>query len=655
MLKNFILNLYYDIIGYKDIVYMDFKQKLNELPDKSGVYLMMDAEGTIIYVGKARSLKKRVHQYFNAGNKTEKTLALVRNIADFRYIIATSEVDALVLENNLIKQYNPKYNILLKDDKSYPFIRIDLKSKFPTLEITRKLKNDGARYFGPYMQGISIKDTVELIFSTFPLRNCLLDLDRLPPSHRPCLNAHINRCLAPCAGGVSPEEYRNIVCGVIDFLKGNDKEVKNILEEKMHAASLKSDFEMAIFYRDKLKMLDKLIRQQISALPKDFNLDVFSAVDNGIMTVVTVIIVRGGKILGGDNFPLTTGLTAADMPRLVNRENTVEISESESDLKREEMKSNLTQFVLQYYQQTPSFPDEIVVNETLSDENALETVLSELSGRKLNIVKPVQGIRKQLTNMAENNALDYLNNFITKSLKKDSVTRGAVVKLAEILNLKTLPERIECYDISHISGTNMVASMVVFSGGEPVSSQYRRFKIKTVSGNNDFACMQEVLLRRLTRLAERDPDSSFGSVPDLIVVDGGKGQLGYALEALKATNTEDISIISLAKREEEVYLPYRPEPVIIDKNSVALQLLQRVRDEAHRFAISYHKQLRTNNQTVSELSKIDGIGSKKINLLYSHFKSLPKIKAASIDELIEVKGISARDAKAVTEYFRAKN
>jgi excinuclease ABC subunit C len=458
--------------------------------------------------------------------------------------------------------------------------------------------------------------------------------------------------MAPCAGGISAEHYRNIVAGVIDFLKGNDKNVKSILEQRMKIASDNADFELAIFYRDRLKMLEKLIRQQISALPRDFNLDIFSAVDNGIMTVVTVLIARGGKLLGGDNFPLTTELTVQDMPRVSGEAKLGGLDNS--SLKREELKGTLTQFILQYYQKNPSFPDEIVINESLDDKAALETVLSEMSGKKVNILRPVQGVRKQLVNMAENNAVDYQNNFISKSMKKDSLTRGAVTMLAENLGLRTLPERMECYDISHISGTNMVASMVVFIGGEPAKSHYRRFKIKTVEGNNDFACMQEALLRRLTRLSERDCDNSFGSRPDLIVVDGGKGQLGYALEALSATHNEDIEIVSLAKREEEVYVPHSGQPIILDRNSVSLKLLQRLRDEAHRFAVTYHKQLRANAQTVSELSKIEGIGSKKINTLYQNFKSLAKIKAATVEELSAVKGISARDANAIFGAYHKK-
>ena len=553
---------------------MDVKQKLSELPAKSGVYLMMDKDGTVIYVGKAKILKNRVKQYFQAGTKTDKTLALVGNIADFRYIITQNEVDALVLENNLIKKYNPKYNILLKDDKNYPFIRIDLKSKFPTVEVVRKLKNDGAKYFGPYMVGINVKDITELIFSAFPLRSCNLNFDKIPSHHRPCLNSHIGRCLAPCDGRVPKEEYAKTVSEVISFLKGNDDTVKKVLEMKMHRAADKGDFENAIYYRDRLKTLDKLVRRQISALPKDFNLDVFSVIDNGIYAAVSVLVVRG-----------------------------------------------------------------------------LENVFFDKSGKRINFVKPISGVRKQLVEMAENNAVDYLSNFVTKLVRRDNMTKGAVVKLAEELGLSELPRRIECYDISHVSGTNMVASMVVFEDGEPAKKMYRSYKIKTVPGNNDFACMKEVLTRRLTRLKNSDPDPSFGKRPDLIIVDGGKGQLSYAMEALEETGTTDVNIVSLAKREEEVFFPHRHEPVVIDRNSVALKLIQRVRDEAHRSAITHHRNLRTAGQTKSELKDVEGIGDKKIAALYAKFKNLKAIKAATVEELSAVKGVTKKDAERIKQHF----
>lgn len=626
---------------------MDIERKLRELPAQSGVYLMLDADGKVIYVGKARSLKNRVRQYFRAGNKTAKTIALVNHIVDFRYIITSTEVEALVLENNLIKKYSPKYNILLKDDKSYPFIRIDLKQDYPCVETVRKLKNDGAKYFGPYMQGITVKDINDLIHSAYPLRNCKLDLKNLPSSHRPCLNAHIGRCLAPCAGGISAGEYHKMIEGVVDFLKGNDKTVQRIIENRMKEAADRGDFETAIFYRDKLRILDKLIRRQIAALPKDFNLDVFSAYGNGIFSAVSMLVVRGGKLVGGDNFPLVTdedaGLSAGRADAAAD------------DFQANQLSNMLEQFIVQFYSQNPTYPDEIVVNMVLPSENALENLVSGNAGRKINIVKPVQGIRGQLADMAVNNAKDYLDNYIAKSSRREKMTLGAIRLLAEKLRLPSVPYRMECYDISHISGTDMVASMAVFEGGKPASAMYRRFKIRTVEKNNDFACMREVLIRRLTRLKEGDADPSFSKRPDLIVVDGGKGQLAYAEDALHALGMEDLAVISLAKREEEVFKPDSPVPYILDKSGADLQVLQRIRDEAHRFAVTYHRSLRSKGQTASELKQIEGIGAKKTDALYRHFKNIGAVKKATEKELAEVKGISLSDAKKIRAYFNGKN
>lgn len=635
---------------YNTVMNEVIKQKIKELPSVSGVYLMLNAKGEVIYVGKAVNLKNRVSQYFHSsGNKTEKTIALVKNIVDFRYIITNNEVEALVLENNLIKQYTPKYNILLKDDKNYPFIKIQLKDDFPTIEVTRKLKEDGAKYFGPYMQGIGIRDITELIYSAFPLRACNLDLNKLSLNHRPCLNSHIERCLAPCAGNISKEEYNKVVLSVLEFLKGNDNSVKEILENKMKISAEKLDFEMALYYRDQLKILDKLIRRQIAALPKDYNMDIFSAADNGMYSAVSVLIVRGGKILGGDNYALTASIENGDI-EIEKNGRAVKSNFNTDSVFNQDMKQNmLSQFIIQYYEKTPTLPDEIIVNEELETQDALEKLLFMLYGKKINIVCPHQGVRKQLTDMALNNAYDYLDTFITKMLKRRSMTIGAVEDLKSSLELKKLPERIECYDVSHISGTDKVAGMVVFINGEPAKKMYRRFKIKTVEGNNDFASMYECLSRRLMRLKTSE-DESFLTLPDLIVIDGGKGQLKYACKAM-ADNDVSTEIIALAEREDEVFLPNQKNSVILLKNSPALSLLQRVRDEAHRFAVDYHKKLRTKRMSFSELENIKGIGEVKINNLYNKFKTMAKIKNADIEELTLVKGISKKNAEDIIAYF----
>lgn len=626
----------------------NIREKLKELPTSSGVYLMYNANNEIIYVGKAVNLKNRVHQYFqSSGNKSEKTIQLVKNIVDFRYIITANEIDALVLENNLIKKYTPKYNILLKDDKSYPFIKINLKTKYPTVEVVRKLVNDGSKYFGPYMQGIHTKDIFELIFSAFSLRACKKDLSKLPSSHRPCLNAHIGRCKAPCVGAISEEEYLVIVKQTMDFLKGNDDTIHKLLEEKMLEASKKEDFESAMYYRDKLRVLEKLIRQQISALPKDYNIDIFAVADNGVYSAVSVLIVRGGKLLGGDNYPLTNSVNDSNSP--INTEKNANSIEKSDLVFNNLMDNMLSQFIMQYYQQNPSLPDEIAVGITLESTKSLESVLQSEYGKKVNIICPMQGVRKQLVQMAENNAMDYLNNFVVKKLKRYSMTEGAVESLKEKLSLDKLPSRIECYDISHISGTDKVASMTVFINGEAAKKMYRRFKIKTVEGNNDFACMKEVLLRRFQRLSSTD--ESFGALPDLIVIDGGKGQLKYALEAMEESGVST-QMISLAKREEEIIMPNVADSVILPRRSMALALVCRIRDEAHRFAIEYHRKLRSKHMALSELKSIKGIGDKKIRALYEHFSSIGKIASAEKSELLEVRGITSPDADRLIEYFK---
>lgn len=605
----------------------ELKQKIKDLPDSPGVYIMKDDRGNILYIGKARVLKNRVRQYFNSPkNKTTKVIIMVSKIHTFDYIITRNEVEALVLENNLIKEHKPPYNILLKDDKNYPFVRINLKEDFPRVEVVRKLKKDGAKYFGPYMQGITSKDILELINSAFKLRSCTLNFKKVPSSHRACLNYHIGRCTAPCIGAVTKEEYHKVLQGVIEFLRGNDKSIKRILESRMSDASANLDYELAIYYRDKLKILDKLVRKQVTALANDADMDIFAVTGNGANTVVATLFVRGGKLLGGDK-------------QLIN----------DASLSPE---IALSGFISGYYNSAPIMP-EIVVNMAIDGKEALEDYLTETAGVKVNIVEPIQGVRRQLVDMAENNANDYLEKCVGMDERKYNMTLGSLTQLKDALGLDFVPYRMECYDVSHISGTNKVASMVVFTNGERDSKMYRKFKIKTVEGNNDFASMYEVLDRRLTEL-EKGDDISFEKRPDLIVIDGGAIQLEYVMRAVKAHNS-DVTVISLAKREEEVYLPYRADPIVIDKRSYALMLLQRIRDEAHRFAVTFHKSLRGKKQIESELGAINGIGKTKIRALFQHFKTIDAMKNASIDSLKEVKGITKTNAEDIYEYFNEKN
>ncbi len=594
---------------------MNFKEKLQDVPTNPGVYLMLDKDGEIIYVGKAKNLRNRLRQYFYlGGNKTLKVMKMVENIVDFRYIITASEVDALVTENNLIKKYTPKYNILLKDDKSYPFIKIKIKEKYPTISIVRKLKNDGAKYFGPYMQSVNYHDILDLVHSAFKIRECTRNIDG-KTCQRACLNFHLERCLAPCQGCVDEQTYHNEIDKVVSFLRGNDRQVAKILETKMKKFSDEGNYESAIVCRDKLKVLDKIVRKQISALPMASNIDVFALKSDGVNTVVSRIVVRGGKIVGGNNFETN----AVD--------------------------EDLSSYLVQHYKNNAPLCDEIVLDE-IDDVKAMELWLYELVGRKINIVQPKQGIRAELLQMAVVNAEDALEKIGTKLERQEKRTVGAVKQLAEILDLKILPRRIEAFDISHISGTDKVSSMVVFENGEPRKSHYRKFKIKTVEGNNDFASMKETLKRRLLRLDS--DDESFSTPPDLILIDGGMGQLSYAKEALLETG-HDFQMISLAEKCEEIYLSNTA--ILLPKDSVALQLLQRVRDEAHRFAVTFHKTLRQKRMIESELLKIDGIGEKRAKAIMEHFGSISKIKVATIDELCAVSGMSTKVATNIHDYF----
>lgn len=591
---------------------VNFKEKLKDVPENPGVYLMLDKDDNIIYVGKAKNLKNRLRQYFHNSVKTVKVMAMLDHVADFRYIICGSEVDALVTENNLIKKHTPQYNILLKDDKSYPFVRINLKEDYPSISLVRALKNDGAKYFGPYMQSVNIRDIFDLIHSAFPIRDCNRDMTK--PS-RPCLNAHLGRCVAPCSGKVTKEEYRKEVMRVVDFLKGNDREVERVLTDKMMEFADKENFEVALKYKEKLAVLEKVVRKQVSALPKDFNLDVFAYETNGVKTAVNMLVVRGGKLVGGEN-SVFDGID-----------------------------DSLTSYLYQFYKNNPPVCDEIITDGA-EDNKALEDALSTLVGRKIHVLTPKQGVRKQLLDLAHTNAHDALEKHGTQEERKTLRTKGAVKQLADLLSLKTLPGRIECYDISHVSGVDKVSSMVVFEGGEPKKSHYRKFKIKTVEGNNDFASMKETLSRRLERLNNpEETDESFASVPDLIVIDGGKGQLSYALDALALYGRTDIEILSLAEREEEVFLGRAPKvSVMLSKDSVALQLLQRVRDEAHRFAITFHRNLHAKRMSESVLRDVPGIGKKKYADLLKKFGSVENILHAKDEDIALLDGFSVQSA-----------
>ncbi len=588
-------------------------EKLKTLPSNPGVYIMLDDKGEIIYIGKARVLKNRVRQYFQSTEKPVKVEAMVAKIADFRYIITKSEVDALLLENNLIKEHKPYYNILLKDDKNYAYIRINTKEPFPVLELTRKLKADGAKYFGPFMQGITVKDVVNIVNDAYPVRTCK---KRLPTkrNERPCLNFHLGKCKAPCNGLIGEKEYSEIIAEVIEFLRGKDSKMRSRLLKKMTDSAENLDFETAIVCRRHLELLDKMVRNAITALPKALDADVFSIRRRGEKSVVSVLSVRQGKMVGGDNF------------------------EIEDDFEGEA----LADFVAGFYPVTDLIPKTILVSE---EEELIAEYFDNL-GEKCEVKRPQKGALHELLNMAGENAENFLNRLLgdkAEALKLDE----ALSLLGKELGIAP-PTRMECYDISHASGTLKVASMVVFTNGKKDAKEYRRFKIKTVEGSDDFACMKEVLLRRCEKYLEGN--ESFSKKPDLIVIDGGKGQLSSAYSIVKEKGMET-AIVGLAKREELIFRPGESEPIALSHRSSPLMMIQRLRDEAHRFAITYHRKLRADNMTRSELSSIPGIGKAKIDALYQKFKSLKKIKEATLDELKECKGVSQKDAESVYEHF----
>lgn len=588
---------------------------------------MYSADRQILYVGKARNLKKRVTQYFGSPvGKTDKVLIMVSKIADFEYIITRNEIEALVLENNLIKKHQPPYNILLKDDKSYPFIKINTKQTYPKVEVVRKLKNDGAKYFGPYMQGISSKEIVDLIYSAFPLRSCSLDMSKPPKGHRPCLDYHIGRCHAPCMGYETPEQYAETIAKVVSFLQGNDKSVANILTQKMQEASEQTEYEIALMYKQKLAVLDKLIRRQVTALPKDFDLDIFAIASNGLNVVVSTLFVRAGKLVGSDK-QVVDSLCLTEQDSLSN-------------------------YIMRYYDGVPYIPQEVVTSVTLEDADVLAEYLGEKKGKKVNVITPHQGVRKQLVDMAMSNACDYLDKSLSLKERQDNMTVGAMIQLQEFLKLSRMPIRMECYDISHISGTNKVGSMVVFINGQPAKSHYRKFHIKTVEGNNDFESLKEVLRRRIARLLDdQEKDESFSSKPDLIIIDGGKGQLSSVMQEVRQAGLSGVEIVGLAKSEEEIFFPGQSQSVLLPRNSYALKLVQRIRDEAHRFAITFHRNERKRTQTKSRLTDVAGVGEVKQKRLIEAFKTMDNIRNASVEDLLLVKGMDRPTAMAIYEHF----
>ncbi|HHU31483.1 MAG TPA: excinuclease ABC subunit UvrC [Clostridia bacterium] len=605
------------------------QEKLKLLPDKPGVYLMHDEAGEIIYVGKASSLKNRVRSYFrpNPGD-SPKVEAMVSRIADLEWIITDTEVEALILELNLIKKHRPKYNIRLVDDKHYPYLKLTVNEKYPRIVITRSMKKDGARYFGPYTRSGAMNETLRLLRKIFPLRTC--SNETMARQTRPCLNAHIKRCLAPCTNQVTPEVYLDMVRDIILFLEGKQEDLIKTLEVKMNQAAENMEFERAAELRDQINAVRQVMVKQKIISADMSNQDVIAMARGQGESCVQIFFIREGKLLGRDHFFL---------------QGTDEMSRSEI----------ITAFVEQYYSKASEIPQEILLQEEVIGKELLERWLTDSKGKRVYLRTPQRGEKLKLVEMVAKNALMTLEEEELTRQKKQMMTKEAVLELQRELALKKPPFRIECYDISNIQGTNSVGSMVVFENGEPKTSDYRRFQIKTVEGPNDFASLQEVLARRFKRAKaeaeEGSQGSKFAKLPDLIIIDGGKGQLSSAREVMHQLGVDDIPTFALAEEEELLFTEGKSEPIVLPKNSPSLYLVQRVRDEAHRFAVSYHRRLREKRAYKSILDEVPGIGPKRKKALLKAFGSLKGIREASLEELAQVEGMTRPAAETLLEYL----
>lgn len=592
------------------------REKLKLLPESPGVYIMKNAAGKIIYVGKAVVLKNRVRQYFQSQrNHTPKVRAMVANVADFEFIMTASEVEALILECHLIKKHRPRYNISLKDDKSYPYVKVTVQDDFPCVFLTHRITKDGARYFGPYTNVTAVHESLKLLRRLFPLRNCKTLQDR------PCLEYHIKRCLAPCAGKITKEEYGVMIRAVLLFLEGRTADVEKELAYRMQKAAEEYHFELAARLRDQLAAVRKVAEKQ-NIVTGAGDQDAIGMARSAIGVCVQVFFIRSGKMIGREHFLLQG-------------------SEDESD------EALLSAFLQQYYHRATFLPREILLPMELQENERvlLEAWLTEKKGAKVQLAVPQRGTKHDIVAMAASNAEKFLSDEAARIQQANAQTLGAVEELGRYLGLKKLPNRMECFDISHIQGSETVASMVVFEGGLPKKSDYRRFKIQSTEGKpDDFLSMREVTQRRYGDLPEDE-------LPDLIVIDGGKGQLSSALEIIRGAGHKDVPVVGLAKQFELVFRESESDPVVLPRHSQALYLIERIRDEAHRFAITYHRKLRGKRNLVSVLDHIVGIGPTRRKALWDTFGTIAKIKAASVDELAQAPGMNRPAAEAVYQFF----
>ncbi|CUQ02661.1 excinuclease ABC subunit UvrC [Clostridium baratii] len=615
----------------------DFEYQLKILPEKPGVYLMKNSLGEIIYVGKAKILKNRVRQYFrNSKNHSEKVKAMVKNIAEFEYIVTDSEMEALILECNLIKKYSPKYNISLKDDKFYPFIKITTNEDFPRVFVTRNFARDGNKYFGPYTNGAAVYETINLIRKVFPIRTCKKAIVEGGEPTRTCLNFHIGKCNGPCGGYVSKEDYSKIINSVIDILNGKDKEITKELKRKMEEASMNLEFEKAASYRDKILAIEALVQKQKMFKVTDEDEDFINIYSDEKDSCIQIFFLRGGKITGREHFMI---------------ENTA--LENSSDV--------ISQFIVNFYSGATKIGKTIYVPE-VSDKEVLEEFLSVKRESKVILKVPQKGDKKSMLDMVRENAKITLEQFKEKIVMEKEINNIALNELRNVLSLDELPHRIEAYDISNIQGVDSVGSMIVFEDGKAKNSNYRRFRIKTVKGANDYDSMREILerrfshgLREIKEIQERElifSNGKFSNFPDLIMMDGGKGQVNIALDVLKKLDI-DIPVCGLVKDDKHQTrgIIYNNEEIIINRSSNLMQLIRRIQDEVHRFAITYHRSLRDKRTLHSILDDIPYIGSKRRKELLMKFGSVEKVKEATLEELLETPSIDRKSAQSILDYF----
>lgn len=619
----------------------DFEYHIKNLSDKPGVYLMKNSLGEVIYVGKAKVLKNRVKSYFQKSkNHSEKVKVMVKNIAEFEYIVTDSEMEALILECNLIKKYSPKYNILLKDDKFYPFIKITVNDDYPRVFVTRRFAKDGSKYFGPYTNGSAVYETLDLIYKIFPLRNCKLVIKENGEKVRPCLNYHIKKCLGPCGGHISKEEYGKMINDIIDILSGKETYITKMLKSDMEKAAEELEFEKAASLRDKILSINAIAEKQKIFKTMEGDEDFINIEQDEKDSCIQVFFSRDGKVIGREHFIF---------------ENTA--NESIGEI--------IEDFIGSFYGGTAKIPKTIYVPQ-IDNFDLMEEYLTIKRGAKVWIKVPQKGQKKEMLEMVKNNARITLEKFKDKYLKDKEINRISLLELQDLLELEECPQRIEAYDISNIQGVDSVGTMIVFEEGRAKNSDYRRFKIKTVKGANDYDSMREILTRRFNHgldeikaIQQRDLKLSagkFSTFPDLIMMDGGKGQVNVALEVLQSLNI-DIPVCGLVKDDKHQTrgIIYNNNELIINKSSNLMQLIRRIQDEVHRFAITYHRSLRDKRTLHSVLDDIPYVGEKRRRALLMKFGSVDNIKKASMQELLETQSIDKKSAESIYNYFNGNN